>query len=93
VYAIWMPVLAGDSRAALDETVLDDPRVTQLWDQQQLVGNWLQAHGGAFWDTFLVYGPDARWQTEPTETLASGSPIIGDTDTLKENLLPLISES
>ena len=86
-----MPVLAGDSRAAWDREVLDDPRVTQLWDPQQLLGTWLQAHGGAFWDTFLAYGPDARWDSEPGDALASGSPIIGATDELQRGLLPLIA--
>lgn len=86
-----MPVLAGDSHVAWDREVLDDPRVTQLWDPQQLVGTWLQAHGGAFWDTFLVYDPDARWRSEPGEALASGSPIIGATDELHRGLLPLIA--
>ncbi len=85
-----MPVLAGDSRAAWDREVLDDPRVTQLWDGRQLLGSWLQAHGDAFWDTFLVYGPDAHWRSEPAEALASGSPIIGATDELQRGLLPLI---
>jgi hypothetical protein len=86
-----MPVLAGDSRAAWDREVLDDPRVSQLWDARQLVGTWLQAHGGAFWDTFLVYAANAHWDTEPGEGLASGSPIIGATDELQRTLLPLIA--
>jgi hypothetical protein len=90
VYAIWMPVLAGDGRAAWDREVLDDPRVTQLWDGSQLLGSWLQAHGGAFWDTFLVYGPDARWESAPDGALASAAPIIGATDELERSLLPLI---
>ncbi len=77
-----MPVLAGDSRGAWDGKVLDDPRVTQLWDGRQLFGSWLQAHGGAFWDTFLFYGPAAHWRDQPTLPLASGSPIIGATDEL-----------
>ena len=77
-----MPVLAGDNKAAWDKDVLDDPRVTQLWDARQLVGSWLQAHGGAFWDTFLFYGPEARWRDKPTLPLATGSPIIGATSEL-----------
>ena len=77
-----MPVLAGDRRDAWDRTVLADPRITQLWDDRQLVGSWLQAHGGAFWDTFLLYGPKARWRDRPTRPLATGSPIIGATDEL-----------
>ncbi len=85
-----MPVLAGDSRAAWDRDVLDDPRVTQLWDGGQLFGRWLQAQGGAFWDTFLVYGPDARWTTQPEGALASGAPTIGATGELRRSLVPLI---
>ena len=87
-----MPVLAGDSQQAWDPDVLDDPRVTQLWDGRQLVGSWLHAHGGAFWDTFLVYGPPTRWSSEPEGALASGSPIIGATDELEGSLLPLIGD-
>jgi hypothetical protein len=87
-----MPVLGGDSRAAWDREVLDDPRVTQLWDGGQLFGSWLQTHGGSFWDTFVVYGPDARWEDEPSGGLASGAPIIGATDELERGLLPLIGQ-
>jgi hypothetical protein len=87
-----MPVLAGDSKAAWDKDVLADPRVTQLWDGRQLFGSWLQAHGGAFWDTFLLYNPRARWHDAPTRPLASGSPIIGATDALQRALLPLIGD-
>jgi hypothetical protein len=87
-----MPVLAGDSRTAWDRNVLDDPRVSQLWDGEQLFGSWLQAHGGAFWDTYLLYGPKARWHNQPTKPIASGSPIIGATDELKRSLPPLLGE-
>ena len=61
-----MPVLAGDSREAWKPDVLADPRVTQLWDQNQVVGTWLQRHGGPFWDAFLVYAPTDRWTGRPT---------------------------
>src|SRR5438093_3216901 len=40
VYAIWLPMLAGDSRGASDAHVLDDPRVVSLWDGSQLAGRW-----------------------------------------------------
>ena len=85
-----MPVLAGDSRAAWDRDVLGDRRVTQLWDERQLVGSWLQAHGGAFWDTYLLYGPTAHWRDRLTTPLASGSPIIGATSELSRALEPLL---
>jgi hypothetical protein len=86
-----MPVLAGDSRGAWDRGVRDDPRVTQLWDGQQLFGSWVQAHGGAFWDTFLLYGPEARWRDRPTAPLAAGSPIIGATSELSRAATPLLT--
>ncbi len=86
-----MPVLAGDRRAAWDRDVLADRRVTQLWDDRQLVGIWLQAHGGAFWDTYLLYGPTARWEDRLTTPIASGSPIIGATGELLEALKPLLA--
>jgi hypothetical protein len=81
-----MPVLAGDSREAWKPDVLADPRVTQLWDPNQVVGTWLQQHGGPFWDAFLVYGPTARWQGRPTTLGDWGSTIIGNTDQLTRAL-------
>ena len=88
-----MPVLAGDSRQAWNREVLADPRVTQLWDQTQTVGTWLQQHGGPFWDAFLVYTPTARWSTHPTVPAAEGSPIIGSTDALERALEPILHRS
>jgi len=85
-----MPVLAGDSRARWDRNVLRDRRVTQLWDEDQLVGRWLQAHGGSFWDTYLLYGRGARWRDRPTRALATGSPIVGATDELEHGVRRLL---
>jgi hypothetical protein len=39
---------------------------------------------------FLVYGHDAHWRSKPAEALTAGSPIIGATDELERDLLPLI---
>jgi hypothetical protein len=44
VYAIWLPMLAGDSRGAWDAHVLDDPRVVSLWDGSRLAGRWFADH-------------------------------------------------
>ena len=62
----------------------------QLWDAEQLVGTWLQAHGGAFWDAYLLYGPNARWRDQPTEAVSAGSPIIGSTDELSRAVKQLL---
>jgi hypothetical protein len=81
-----MPVLAGDSRQAWKPDVLADARVTQLWDQNQVVGSWLQQHGGPFWDAFLVYRPTDRWKARPTNLGDWGSTIIGNTEQLTRAL-------
>jgi hypothetical protein len=85
-----MPVLAGDSRARWDRSVLRDRRVTQLWDADQVVGTWLQANGGAFWDAYLLFGPGARWRNRPTGVVSSGSPIVGATDELSRDIRRLL---
>jgi hypothetical protein len=85
-----MPVLAGDSRARWDRGVLRDRRVSQLWDEDQVVGTWFQAHGGSFWDVYYLYGPGARWRDQPTKPVATSSPIIGGTDELGRELRSLL---
>ena len=90
-----MPALPGDSRSAWgvhDRHILQDPRVTQLWDGHQLVGTWLSTHGGNFWDTFLLYGPKSRWHERPTKPIAQGAPIIGSTDELSRAASRLLAQ-
>jgi hypothetical protein len=90
-----MPALPGDSRSAWDRHdrhILQDRRVTQLWDAHDVLGTWLSAHGGSFWDTFLLYGPKSRWDDRPTKPLASGSPIIGATDVLGREASQLLRD-
>ena len=40
VFAIWLPMLAGDSRSAWDSNVLNDPRVKEFWDGDRIAGKW-----------------------------------------------------
>jgi hypothetical protein len=64
VYAIWLPMLAGDSRGAWDRHVLDDPRVVSLWDGSRLAGKWFADHSLG-----RLGGPGA-WFGMPTSRLA-----------------------
>jgi len=93
VIAIWLPVLAGDSRSAWPEDLFDDPRVTSLWDGERLAGSWfsdnrtggLGGEGSIVWDAYLAYGPKARWQGgAPTDPVVAGSDIIANTGGLKQ---------
>ncbi len=98
MYAIWLPMLAGDSRSAWDGHVLDDPRVVSLWDGSRLAGRWFADHsigglgapGDIVWDAYLAFGKTSRWQREPTGLLAADSTIIDNVDQLEGRFIPLL---
>ena len=98
VYAIWFDVLTGDDRSKWDSTLLNDERVTELWDAEGELGDWFPrqdaysdvVHGPLAWDIFFLYGGDATWEGVPLPLVESGSTIIGSRDKLKESILPLI---
>jgi len=98
VYAIWLPILPGDSRGGWDAHVLDDPRVVSLWDGSRLAGRWFADHstgglgapGDIVWDAYLAFGQGSRWTTEPSGVLASGSDIIDNTGGLERQFIPLL---
>lgn len=86
-------MLPGDSRQFLDTKVLSDPRATNYWDQQKLVGNWYSQNvthrRGTTWDAFFLYGPQARWTDMPGPQVAAGGPVIGARDKLLTGLQQL----
>lgn len=85
-----MPMLATDSRSKWDGSIFDDPRVTNLWDEDRVLGRWLAQRddlnatrfGPIVWDAFLVFGASSDWQESPSALLATGSPVIGETSKL-----------
>ena len=99
VYAIWLPILPGDSRGAWDAHVLDDPRVVSLWDGSRLAGKWianrslggLGGPGNIVWDAYYAFAGNARWRGEPSGLLAAGSDIIDNTNGLEQHFLPLLT--
>ena len=73
VYAVWLPMVWSDTRRAWESSMLADPRVIHLWDEKRTIGQWFADHidgcRGVTWDTYYVYGPEARWDLflgEPT---------------------------
>lgn len=86
VYAVWFPVLAGDSSVTVDARLLNDPRVTNYWDPQRRVGDWFSAHvtsqPGITWDAYFLFGAGATWDSAPAPVASSGSPVIGSRDDL-----------
>jgi hypothetical protein len=92
VFAIWLPMLAGDSRSAWDGHVLDDPRVVSLWDGERVAGRWFGDHslggvgrpGDVVWDAYFAFRAGSRWPTTPTGLVAAGSDIIDNTEGLHD---------
>jgi hypothetical protein len=97
VYVVWLPMLSLDSRSAVDTELLADPRVSQFWDEERVVGRWLAesgigelAHSGIVWDAYYLFGPDAAWNERPAPLAGSGSPVLSTTGQLERQLAPLL---
>jgi hypothetical protein len=101
VYAIWLPMLAGDSRGAFDAHVLDDPRVVSRGDGSRLAVRWFADHstgglcapGDTVWDAYLAFGKNSRWRSQPSGVLVAGSDIIDNTSGLEQHFIPLLTRS
>lgn len=100
VYAVWLPILPSDSRSEWDPSVLDDKRVAEFWDRDLVVGTWFGRHldelgageqtGGVYWDAFLVFDEDARWDEVPSPLVSAGATVIARSDQLQAALTPLM---
>jgi hypothetical protein len=96
VYAVWLPMLAGDAREKWNGNSLPDPRVIHFWDGDVQVGQWfaeqVEGYRGVSWDTYYLYGPDATWETVPSSLVGSGGTIYGERDALKMHLQTLFGK-
>ncbi len=88
-------MLATDSRSAWDDHLLNDPRVTHLWDEDKVSGeffatayehrsNWTQ------WDAYYLYSGGTTWMGAPENLLGSGRTVVGHSDELKDEITPLL---
>jgi hypothetical protein len=96
VYAVWLPVLAGDARAEWDGTTMPDPRVIHFWDGEAQVGKWfaeeVEGYRGVSWDVYYLYGPDARWETVPAPLMGMGGTIYAERQRLDEQVRGLLEK-
>ena len=94
VYTVWFNMLPDDDRTGWDRAGLTDPRVEHLWDEQKLVGNWFAANvtqfPGTEWDSYVLYGPRARWESEPAPLVSSGGTVVGKLGQLQSSIRPLL---
>jgi hypothetical protein len=96
VYAVWLPMLWGDAREKWNGTNMPDPRAIHFWDGEMQVGQWfakeVEGYRGISWDTYYLYGPDARWETIPSPLVGSGGTIIDQREALKTYLDRLLAK-
>lgn len=87
VHAVWFNVMPSDSRENWPDDLLTDQRVVHHWDEKRVVGRFFAADpefrgrgliglGGVMWDTYLLFGREARWVERPAPLLGAGYTII-----------------
>ena len=98
VYAIWFGMFPGDARDKWPAELLTDIRVMHRWDEPKAVGMFFGSNkaklqprltadsngagGDVLWDSYLLYGPDARWDGFPTGLRQWGRTIVAARGTL-----------
>ena len=94
VYAVWLPMLWSDARVTWNGHTMPDPRVIHFWDGDVQVGEWfakeVEGYRGVSWDTYYLYGPEAKWETIPSRLVASGGTIYGEREALKRQVITLV---
>lgn len=83
VYAVWLNQRITDERGAIDEAILDDPRVHQYWDSEGITGTYFADNdlgglgaSGFVYDVFYVFDGDAAWQDVPAPLGGAGGPVL-----------------
>jgi hypothetical protein len=89
IYAVWLNQRPTDARDEIDESILDDARVTQFWDEEGITGRYFAeedlgglGYSGFVYDVYYVFGGDAAWADEPAPLAASGAPVLYDGEKL-----------
>jgi hypothetical protein len=98
VHAIWFEALpVVDKRESWPADLLTDPRAIHHWDDGRVVASFfgadpaLRGKGligwrGAMWDTYLLFGRDARWADRPAPLVGAGFTIIAASEQLAKEL-------
>ncbi len=97
VYVVWFSMLSGDSRSKWPQDVFkNDPRVLEFWDAKGLLGDWygnnmpLFQNVGRMWDMYALYGPESRWQSEPSHLVSWARPVISGIDRLSSDVAAML---
>ena len=89
VYAVWLNQRVTDEGGAIDESILDDPRVTQYWDPEGITGTHFAdadlgglGYSGFVYDVYYVFGPEAIWADGPEPLVGARAPVVSYADEL-----------
>jgi len=100
VYAIYFEMVDGDrgAKSKVDpKDLLDDPRVTSFWDDGKIAGRWFDENVTKLgerqgvsdrieWDSYVLFGPQARWADSPPDHVSWGRPLVEETGRLRADL-------
>ena len=98
VHAVWFEALPlADTRERWPADLLIDSRVVHHWDAGRAVprffgsdpafrGKGLIGWRGVMWDTYLLFGRDARWAERPAPLAGGGYTIIAASQQLAKEL-------
>ena len=92
-------MLVSDDRSKVDVNLIPDPRATHYWDGDRVLGAWFAQQeeyksatfGPIAWDTYFLYGPEARWDDIPRPLATFGRTVIADSKNLEKNLNQLLA--
>jgi hypothetical protein len=92
---VWVKRWALDTRAEIDGAGMLDPRVSHLWDADNVVDQGFLDRfgvnfGGLDYDFFLLFGRDATWGATPPRPVSSGATVISDSDRLADSAAALL---
>jgi hypothetical protein len=103
-YIVWLPIYGGDFKGEAQKLAnsFPDRRVSYFLDPDSETGKqWQPVLETPFiaWDVYLLYGPDAHWETEPPEPafwmhqlgLVKGAPRL-DEETFTGKLKEMVGE-
>jgi hypothetical protein len=91
-------MLATDGRSEWDAHLLNDPRVTHLWDQHKVSGRFFATEyehqpKSTQWDAYYLYEQGVSWDRGAENVLGSGRTVIGHSDELKAEIGPVLARS
>ena len=106
VYAIWFSMFGTENRDDWPADVLTDRRVVHWWDENKVVGRYYMPRvarmrdtmapgstgfaGDVLWDSYLVHGPEARWDEGPAGLRRWGRPILRTQAGLRDAVASLV---